>query len=87
MKLVWPRQDRTISGPRKKIESAMAAFNGRIGASAQPKVAIASVMLCATVNAVTVLTSIQRSLTIRSRPSTKSRWSAPKAMWRIPCWT
>ena len=34
VKLVWPRHERTISGPRKKIESAIAALSGRTGASA-----------------------------------------------------
>lgn len=35
-------------------------------------------MLCATVNAVTVFSSIHRSFTISSNPSRNSRWSAPK---------
>src|SRR5262245_49027489 len=42
-------------------------------------------MLWATVNAVTVFSNIHRSWTIRSRPSTKSRWSRPKRMCRMPC--
>ncbi len=84
MKLVWPRHDRTISGPRKKIESAIAAFRGGTGACAQPNVAIASVNEWATVNAVIVFTSIHRFWTMRSSPKTKSRWSRPKAMWRMP---
>ncbi len=78
MKLVSPRQERTISGPRKKIESAIAASTGRTGTSAQPKVAAASVIEWATVKAVIVFTSIQRSFTIRSSPKTNRRWSGPK---------
>lgn len=45
----------------------MAAFSGSTGAFAYPSVAIASVMLWATVNAVTVFSSIQGSFTISSR--------------------
>ena len=53
--------------------SAIAAFSGSAGASAYPSVAMASVMLCATVNAVIVFTSIQLPFTISSSPSTNSR--------------
>ena len=73
MKLVCPRQRRTISGPRNRIDSAIAAFSGAAGTCAMPNVATASVMLCAIVKAVTVFTSIQRSRTISSSPSTNSR--------------
>jgi hypothetical protein len=73
VKLVWPRQRRTISGPRNRIDSAIAAFSGKAGTCAMPKVATASVTLWATVNAVTVFTSIQRSRTISSNPSTNSK--------------
>ena len=44
----------------------------------------ASVRLCATVNAVMVFTSVQRSRTMSSSPSTKSRWSTPSAMCSMP---
>ena len=74
----------TISGPRKRMLKAIAALSGSTGASAYPSVAMASVMLCATVKAVTVFSSIQRSFTISKSPSTKSKWSAPKRMWRMP---
>ena len=43
-----------------------------------------SVMLCAAVNAVTVLTSGQSRRTRRSRPRTKSRWSIPRRMCSPP---
>ena len=46
---------------------------------------MANVMLCATVKAVTVFSSIQRSFTISNSPSTKSMWSAPSRMCRMPC--
>ena len=42
-------------------------------------------MLWARVKALTVFTSIQRSLTMSSSPSRNNRWSAPKEMWRMPC--
>ena len=41
-------------------------------------------MLCATVKAVTVFRSIQRSLTISNSPSTKSMWSALNT--ELDCW-
>ena len=53
--------------------SAIAASTGNAGASAYPSVAMLSVMLCATVKAVTVFNSVQALPTIRSRPSTNSR--------------
>ena len=62
--------------------SAIAALRGGSGALAYPSVAIARVMLWATVNDVIVFTSVQRSETIRSSPRTKSRWSTPSTM----CW-
>ena len=67
--------------------SAIAAFSGSAGASAYPSVAMARVMLCATVKAVTVFSSIQRFVTISNSPSTKSRWSAPNRMCRTPSTT
>src|SRR5450631_1900170 len=54
VKLVSPRHERTISGPRNRMLNAIAAFSGMTGTSAYPSVAMASVILCATVNAVTV---------------------------------
>ena len=83
VKLVCPRQTRTISGPRNRIDRAMTALSGSSGTRANPKVAMPSVMLWATVNAVIVLINIIGLETINSSPSTKSRWSTPRAM----CWT
>ena len=68
-----PGRTRTTSTPKHMIDSAMAAFSGGPGTCTQPNVAAARVMLCATVKAVMVLTSIQRSRTISSRPRTNSR--------------
>ena len=82
VKLRSPRQVRAISGPRNRIESAIAALSGSIAGWANPSVATASVMLCATVNEVMVLISVQRSPTISNSPSTNTRWSAPNQM----CW-
>ena len=84
MTLVSPRRWRTISGPRKRIDSAIAAFSGAIGAFARPSVASASVRLCATVKAVIVFTSMRQPETISSSPSTNSRWSAPSRMCCTP---
>ena len=47
---------------------------------------MASVMLWARVKDVIVFTNIQRSDTISSRPSTKSRWSTPSRMCWTPSW-
>ena len=55
------------------MESAIAALSGSVGASAYPSVATASVMLWATVKAVTVFTNIHEFPTISSSPSTNSR--------------
>ena len=44
VKLVSPRQVRTISGPRNRMLRAMAAFSGTAGTSAYPRVATARVM-------------------------------------------
>ena len=53
--------------------SAIAASTGRDGTVTKPSVASASVMLCASVNAVMVLISIQGPRTSRSSPQTNSR--------------
>ena len=55
------------------MDSAITTLSGAGATCATPKVATASVMLWATVNAVTVFTSIQRWRTISSSPSTNSR--------------
>jgi hypothetical protein len=52
-------------------------MSGAMGAVANPKVAIAKVTLCATVKAVTVLSSIPRPLTITSSLSANNKWSTP----------
>jgi hypothetical protein len=73
VKLVSPRHTRTISGPRNRIESAIAALSGADGTLITRNVAAAKLMLCATVNAVIVFTSIRRLRTMSSSPSTNSR--------------
>jgi len=81
VRLDSPRQERTISGPRKRMLSATAAFSGGKGTLAKPRVAMARVMEWATVNAVMVLISIILPSTISNNPSTKRRWSTPSRMW------
>ena len=84
VKLEPPRQVRTISGPRNRIESAIAALSGAAGTETTLKVAAASAMLCETVNAVIVFTSIHRLRTMSSKPRTNSKWSTPSAMCSMP---
>ena len=54
------------------------------GRRISPKVAAARVREWARVKALTVFSSIQRSRTSKSRPSTNSRWSGPVRMCSTP---
>ena len=58
--------------------SAITASTGFDGTWTNPSVASPSVMLCATVNAVTVFTSRHVPVVRSSRASTNSRWSMPE---------
>ena len=64
--------------------SAIVASTGAAGTRTKPRVAAASVMLCASVNAVTVASSLRTLATSSSRHSTNSRWSAPDRMCSTP---
>ena len=55
------------------MDSAIDALSGATGALAYPRVAIASVRLCASVKAVMVLRSLSRPETRSVRPSTNRR--------------
>jgi len=84
VRLDSPRHDRTISGPRNRMDRAMAALSGGSGARAYPSVAMARVMECATVKDVMVFRSIIRPRTISNNPNTNSRWSIPSRIWWKP---
>ena len=75
VRLGWPADARTISQASRRMLSAIAASTGGPGTCTTPSVASASVIECATVKAVTVMTSIRRFGTMRMSASTNSRWS------------
>ena len=75
---------RTISAPTSTIENAIIASTGAEGNVAQPSVAKASVIECATVNAVTVFTSMRQSRTISISEATNNRWSKPNRICSMP---
>ena len=60
VRLGWPARERAISQASRRMLSAMAASTGGPGTCTTPSVASASVIECASVNAVTVVTSIRR---------------------------
>ncbi len=64
--------------------SAITASTGAGGTCTKPSVAAPSVMLCATVNAVTVATSRRTPRTSNSNASTNSKWSTPSRMCSMP---
>ena len=68
-----PRRAFTISTATSTMLSAMAASTGGPGTWTKPSVAAASVMLCATVNAVTVSATRRQSRTRITSASTNSR--------------
>ncbi len=68
-----PRRMRTISQARSRMLSAITASTGGPGTCTTPRVASASVIECASVNAVMVMRSTRRLRTIRISASTKSR--------------
>ena len=68
-----PRSPCTISAATNTMLSAIIASTGGPGTCTQPSVAATSVMLCATVNAVTVATIRLPPRTISSNASTNSR--------------
>ena len=75
---------RTISAATNTMLSAMTASTGADGTCTKPSVASASVMLCATVNAVIVLTSSHVPRVMSTSASTNSRWSMPSRMCSTP---
>ena len=64
--------------------NAIITSTGAEGSVAQPSVANVSVIECATVNAVTVFTSMRQSRTISISEATNSKWSKPKRMCSMP---
>ena len=68
-----PRRLRRISDATKTMLSAIVASTGADGTCTTPSVASASVMLCATVNAVIVFTSKPTPRTMSTSARTKSR--------------
>ena len=73
VRLDRPRREFTISAATKTMESAIAASTGRAGTCTKPSVAAASVMLCATVKAVTVRATRRHPRTRIISASTNSR--------------
>ena len=68
-----PYRPCTISAATNTMLSAITASTGLVGTWTSPRVAAASVMLCAIVNAVTVFTSIQPPRVMSRSARTNSR--------------
>ena len=77
-------RSRSASLATSTIDSAIDASTGGERSVIQPNALQASVMLCASVNAVIVPISRRRKPTRNSSPATNSRWSTPLRMCSTP---